>query len=196
MAASGRADLVHALRRHEPADAAEARDRERFLEFVGRHPDPFDRRIVEGHLTGSAVVMSGDGQRVLLVRHRKLQRWLQPGGHAEPGEGSGEQVALREAREEAGLVGLELHPMAPRPLDLDIHRFPARGADPEHDHLDLRYLFVAAGTQIVRQEDETDDVRWFGWNEAEDLDLDAGLRRALAKARQHETFTSRSLPDK
>lgn len=191
MAASALAHLVDALRRHRPADAAEARDRERFLEFVARHPDPFDRRIVEGHLTGSAVVMSGDGQCVLLVRHRKLQRWLQPGGHAEPGERSGEGVALREAREETGLVGLELHPMAPRPLDLDIHRFPARGADPEHDHLDLRYLVVAAGTQIVRHEGETDDIRWFGWDEAGGLDLDAGLHRALAKARQHETFTRR-----
>jgi 8-oxo-dGTP pyrophosphatase MutT (NUDIX family) len=193
VAASGLADLVDALRRHEPADAAEARDRERFLEFVARHRDPFDRRIAEGHLTGSALVTSADGQHVLLVRHRKLQRWLQPGGHAEPGERSGEEVALREAREETGLVGLELHPMAPRPLDLDIHRFPARGTEPEHDHLDLRYLVVAAATQIVRHEGETDDVRWFGWDEVGGLDLDAGLHRALAKARRHETFTSRSL---
>jgi 8-oxo-dGTP pyrophosphatase MutT (NUDIX family) len=181
--------LLGALRAHRPADAAETRDLRRFLDFVAAHPDPFDRRIVEGHLTGSAVVTSADGARVLLVRHRKLQRWLQPGGHAEPGERSGEEVALREAREETGLLELELHPRAPRPLDLDVHRFPARGTDPAHDHLDLRYHVVASGTRIVGHPEETDDVRWFTWDEAVSLDIDAGLRRALAKARNPEGFT-------
>jgi 8-oxo-dGTP pyrophosphatase MutT (NUDIX family) len=182
--------LGEALRDHVPEDEKEARDRERFLAFLALHPDPFDRRIVEGHLTASAIVVAADGTRVLLVRHRKLQRWLQPGGHAEPGERTGEEVALREAREETGLVELRLHPVAPRPLDLDVHRFPARGRDPEHDHLDLRYLVVAEVTAIVGHPDETDDVRWFSWGRIEGLGLDSGLRRALAKARR-ETFTDR-----
>jgi 8-oxo-dGTP pyrophosphatase MutT (NUDIX family) len=186
---SAREVLLGALRAHRPADAAETRDLRRFLDFVAAHPDPFDRRIVEGHLTGSAVVTSADGARVLMVRHRKLQRWLQPGGHAEPGERSGEDVALREAREETGLQGLELHPLAPRPLDLDVHRFPARGTEPAHDHLDLRYHVVAPGTRIVGDPVETDDVRWFTWDDALALDLDAGLRRALAKARHPAGFT-------
>src|SRR5919106_547396 len=83
------------------------------------------------------------GDRVLLLHHRKLGRWLQPGGHADPGESSGETVALREAREETGLAGLNLHPQAPRPFDVDVHDIPARGGEAAHQHLDLRYLVVA-----------------------------------------------------
>ena len=179
-------DLAQGLSRHRPADDEEARDLEAIRAFVARHADPFDRRILEGHLTGSALVVSGDGARVLLLRHRKLQRWLQPGGHADPGEGSGEAVALREAREETGLSGLALHPEAPRPLDVDVHDIPARPGEPAHQHLDLRYLVVApARAALTLAADEASAVRWFSWAETEgpELDLDHGLRRALAKAR-------------
>jgi len=177
-------DLTDSLSAHRPADAREAADLRRIVEFVARHPDPFDRRIREGHLTGSAIVVSTDGGRVLLLRHRKLQRWLQPGGHADPGEKAGETVALREALEETGIAGLELHGRAPRPLDVDVHDIPARGDEPAHLHLDLRYLVLApAEAALVRSPMESDDLRWFGWDELAELDLDAGLRRALGKTR-------------
>src|SRR5438128_148717 len=172
------------LARHRPADPREAKDLRRIREFVARHRDPFDRRIPEGHLTGSALVVSAAGDRVLLVRHRKLQRWLQPGGHADPGETAGDAVALREALEETGLPGLALHPSAPRPLDVDVHDIPAWKEEPAHLHLDLRYLVLAPdGTGLVRSVAESDDLRWFGWEELGRLDLDSGLRRAFGKAR-------------
>lgn len=155
------------------------------LEFVRRHPNPFDRRIREGHLTGSALVLSAAGDRTLLVHHRKLERWLQPGGHADPDETSGETVALREAREETGIAALTLHPAAPRPLDLDVHAIPSRGNEPAHEHLDLRYLVVAPeGARLTRSEQESSDLRWFAWSDLPTLSLDAGLRRALDKARR------------
>lgn len=131
-------------------------------------------------------MVSADGTRVLLLHHLKLQRWLQPGGHADPGEVCGEQVALREAREETRLDGLVLHPVAPRPLDVDVHDIPARGDEPAHQHLDLRYLVTAPpGAQAQHDARESTDLRWFTWGELEALDLDPGLRRALAKARRH-----------
>ena len=102
--------LADALARHQPADDAEAADLAQIRAFVAEHADPFDRRIAVGHLTGSAIVISADGARTLLLHHRKLDRWLQPGGHADPGETAGEDVALREALEETGLAGLALHP--------------------------------------------------------------------------------------
>jgi 8-oxo-dGTP pyrophosphatase MutT (NUDIX family) len=176
--------LDERLRQHAPADAKEAADLAEIRAFIDRHPDPFDRRIVDGHLTGSAVVVSAAGDRVLLLHHRKLRRWLQPGGHAEPGERDGEVVALREAREETGIDGLELHPSAPRPLDVDVHPIPARGDEPAHRHLDLRYLVIAPDDAILRRlAAEARALRWFGWTELESLDLDSGLRRALRTAR-------------
>jgi 8-oxo-dGTP pyrophosphatase MutT (NUDIX family) len=155
--------LAESLAVHAPADADEAGDLERIRDFVARHERPFDRGIREGHLTGSALVVSAAGERTLLLFHGKLSRWVQPGGHADREEDSGEAVALREALEETGIAGLALHPSAPRPLDVDVHTNPAREDEPAHEH---------------------HDQRWFGWEELASLDLDAGLRRALDKARR------------
>ena len=176
--------LAEALRRHAPADEEEARDREQILAFVLRHERPFDRGILEGHLTGSAITVSADGQHVLLLHHRKLDRWLQPGGHGDPGEATGEEVALREALEESGIRGLALHGAAPRPLDVDVHDIPARANEPAHEHLDLRYLVVAPeGATVAPDLAELHEIRWVPWDEVDALSPDHGLRRALAKAR-------------
>lgn len=176
--------LLATLRRHVPSDASEARDRDRIVAFVERNARPFDRSIREGHLTGSAITVSADGSRVLLLHHRKLGRWLQPGGHGDPGETTGEEVALREACEESGILGLTLHATAPRPLDLDVHDIPARGDEPAHEHLDLRYLVVAPeGAAIAPELAELHEMRWIEWDATDTLDPDHGLRRALAKAR-------------
>jgi 8-oxo-dGTP pyrophosphatase MutT (NUDIX family) len=190
---SGRAgdfSLRLALRRHAAADAKEAADLAEILAFLDRHPAPFDRTASEGHLTGSAVVVSAAGDRVLLLHHLKLGRWLQPGGHAEPGEMDGETVALREAREETGIEGLTLHPSAPRPLDVDVHPIPARGDEPAHRHLDLRYLVVAPRDGTARlAAAEARALRWFTWEELAAVDLDPGLRRALGAARAYTSTT-------
>ncbi len=178
-------DLPEALARHAPSDPEEEADLAHIRRFVAGHRDPFSRAIPEGHLTASAFVVAADGRRMLLVRHRKLQRWLQPGGHAEAGETRGEEVALREAGEETGLARLALHPLAPRPLDVDVHLIPARPGEPAHEHLDLRYLVIAGTTEIDRHVVETEDARWFTWDELPGLDLDPGLRRGLAKARRY-----------
>jgi 8-oxo-dGTP pyrophosphatase MutT (NUDIX family) len=182
--APGAPGLGETLRRHLPADGKEAADVAEVLAFLDRHPDPFDRRILEGHLTASAVVVPTAGDRVLLLHHRKLGRWLQPGGHAEPGEGDPERIALREAWEETGIPGLALHPSAPRPLDVDVHPIPARGDEPAHRHLDLRYLVVAPEEGVPRlAAAEARALRWFSWEELQTLELDPGLRRALRAAR-------------
>ena len=179
-----RTALVRSLLELAPADAEEAGDRDQIVAFVRRHERPFDRAIREGHLTGSAITVSADGSRVLLLHHRKLDRWLQPGGHGDPGETTGEQVALREALEESGIEGLALHPRAPRPLDVDVHDIPARGSEPAHQHLDLRYLVVAPASARLRPElAELNEIRWVAWDETEPLGPDHGLRRALGKAR-------------
>jgi 8-oxo-dGTP pyrophosphatase MutT (NUDIX family) len=181
--------VAESLQRHHPADGKEAADLAHIRGFVARHRDPFDRAIAEGHLTGAAFVVSADGRQVLLLHHRKLQRWLQPGGHADPGESEGETVALREAREETGIDGLALHPTAPRPLDVDVHDIPARGGEPAHQHLDLRYLVTAPASAVTAlAEAESTALRWFTWDELAGLDLDPGLRRGLAKLAKARRF--------
>jgi 8-oxo-dGTP pyrophosphatase MutT (NUDIX family) len=176
--------LLRSLLALAPGDPEEAGDRDQIVAFVRRHERPFDRGILAGHLTGSAITVSADGSRVLLLHHRKLDRWLQPGGHGDPGETTGEQVAIREAHEETGIAGLALHPGAPRPLDVDVHDIPARGAEPAHQHLDLRYLVVApAAAAVAPRLAELREIRWVAWDETAALDPDHGLRRALAKAR-------------
>jgi len=176
--------LREQLGAHVPADAREAGHLRHIRDFVERHARPFDRAIAEGHLTAAAIVVSSAGDSVLLLHHLKLARWLQPGGHAEPGEDIGEDVALREAREETGIAGLRLHPGAPRPLDVDVHAIPARPGEPAHEHLDLRYLVIAPpDARIAPGQGESARIRWFRWDELAGLDLDSGLTRALAKAR-------------
>jgi 8-oxo-dGTP pyrophosphatase MutT (NUDIX family) len=182
-----RAALRSALAAHAPSDAREEHDRERMLGFAAAHADPFDRRLEVGHFTGSAFVIDGRG-RLLLTHHKKLGLWLQLGGHAES-ERRGEAVALREAREESGLVRLEFHPGLldargePRLLDLDIHAIPARRDEPAHEHWDLRYLFLAAEPELlVLDPAESQALAWVPYAEVERR-CDRGMLRALAKIR-------------
>jgi len=125
-----------------------------------------------------------DGTRVALVRHRKLGRWLQPGGHAEPADGGDLlATALREAAEETGCPVVP-HPTAPRPLDVDVHPIPSRGTEPAHLHLDVRFLVMTDRPQALRADlEESESVRWFDFDEALHQASTAEMKRLLSKAR-------------
>ena len=118
---------------------------EDFAHLLREEPRPFHRETRTGHFTGSAWLVTADGQRTLLMLHRKLMRWLQPGGHAD-GDPDLAAVALREAEEETGLRDLAV---LPEIFDLDRHRIPARRDEPEHWHYDVRYVVVARGSEDV-----------------------------------------------
>jgi 8-oxo-dGTP pyrophosphatase MutT (NUDIX family) len=120
-------------------------------------PDAFDRARRPAHVTASAVVLSDDGDRVLLVRHRKLGLWLHPGGHVEPGDGGLADAARREAVEETGVEDL-------RPLGgpLDVHRHPGPCSPARDvDHLDVRFALLADRGSVPVVSEESTDVRWF-----------------------------------
>jgi 8-oxo-dGTP pyrophosphatase MutT (NUDIX family) len=136
--------LVRLLRSHVAGDAQEEADRCAMVQLAGELKHPLSRDEPSGHFTASAFVIDVSGERTCLVRHAKLRRLLQPGGHVEESDVSLEAAALREAREETALE-VELHPTAPRPFDLDIHRIPDRPGEPAHWHLDVRYLVVGHG---------------------------------------------------
>ncbi|MET0937321.1 MAG: NUDIX hydrolase [Luteibacter sp.] len=141
-------------------------------------PRPFHRETQAGHFTGSAWLVSADGERVLLMHHRKLQRWLQPGGHAD-GEADLANVALREAEEESGLTDLAVLPDI---FDVDLHMIPARRDEPEHWHYDVRYVVIARGSEDFTVNEESLDLAWRAVTElATDEAADESLRRMAGK---------------
>jgi 8-oxo-dGTP pyrophosphatase MutT (NUDIX family) len=174
--------LRAALGAHVVGDGQEARAMSAMLDALAGEPDPFDRATYPAHVTGSALVLASDADAALLVWHRKLQRWLQPGGHVHADDASTLATAMREAREETGIEAFEA-PEGGRILDLDAHEIPARGAEPAHVHLDVRYLLTTSRlTPVAHDAAEVEAAAWFERAALDALDLDASLRRALARA--------------
>ncbi len=172
-----RQPLEQALLRYAATHPAQAELAARLLAFVRAHADCFCRSLAEGHITGSAWLLHPQGDRVLLTLHRKLGRWLQPGGHAD-GDADTLRVALREAEEESGIAGIV--PLSPDIFDVDIHEIPARPAagEPAHLHYDVRYL-VQAPRADFRVSDESVALAWFTPAEILALSPDASVRRML-----------------
>lgn len=185
MTGTARASLLEQLDRYQRCFPEDLVRVDHVRQFVRVHEDCFERSCREGHLTGSAWVVSHDRAQVLLVHHRKLDRWLQPGGHAD-GETDLRRVALREAVEETGIPGLRLVDGAgggvPLPLDVDVHRIPPHGDDPAHLHLDFRYLVEAPPGARPEPSEESHDARWFPRAEALALASEEGLRRLAERA--------------
>ncbi len=172
-------ETLHALDLQERP--GEVDFRQRMLELLDTEPECFTRSCFPAHFTGSALVVSADGGRALLHHHRKLDRWLQFGGHCD-GEADCAAVARREALEESGIEGLIL--ASARPFDLDIHGIPAHGREPAHEHFDVRYMLIAPEQAAFTVSAESKAMRWFTPEEALTLDLDAGLVRLLLKWRR------------
>lgn len=126
-----------------------------FEAFIDFHPDCFQRSCRVGHITGSAWIVNRAGDRVLLTHHRKLARWLQPGGHCD-GDPDTLKVALREAREESGI---EVRALDEAIFDLDVHLIPAREDEPAHYHYDVRFL-VQAKEDGFRVSEESRALAW------------------------------------
>ncbi len=163
------------------ADRAEEEPvRERMLALLEQTPGCFFRTSFPAHFTGSALVVNADGTRALLHHHRKLDRWLQFGGHCDADEDV-LRVACCEAEEESGIAGLVI--ASARPFDLDIHTIPAVGAEPVHEHYDVRYVLIAPLGSVPAASAESHDLRWFSTDEMGQLPLDPGLRRLVRKWR-------------
>jgi len=133
-----------------------------------------------GHVTASGLVLSTDGEAIVLVFHTRLQRWLQPGGHIEATDETVVDAARREVLEETGIaVDAGVTPVL---VSVDVHEIPAARGEPAHRHHDLMFRFVApggdpmAGAGALR-------VSWANVDRLGDFGVDGPLRRAVARAR-------------
>lgn len=179
--AAAQDDLARAaasVRAAAPGAPSHEAARTQILSFLDAHPDALHRSCEEGHLTGSALVVDPATRHVLLLFHTKVQRWLQPGGHAD-GDGDLAHVALREAQEETGIEGLRVVTPA---IDLDVHVFhSASGADPDHLHLDVRHLVLAPPGAELSGNHESQALRWVAFDDLAGHDVDPGtIRMATA----------------
>ena len=141
--------------------------------------DPFSRlSFSPGHFTASAFVLSPHRDALLLIFHKKLGRWLQPGGHIEAADATLINAARREVAEETALVGPR--PLVPGIFDIDVHDIPARKDEPAHEHFDIRVLLAAPALATVAS-DEVAATRWVPLGEVATVETDESVLRAVRK---------------
>ena len=175
------------VREDSPWADHEAESLARMRTFLASSPEVFLRAHVPGHFTGSALVCDPHLSRVALTHHRKLDKWLQFGGHAD-GDENLARVALKEAEEESGLPRLRYLdfeealgcPHHPVPFDLDIHEIPARGSDPPHLHYDVRFLVVSE-VETLQLNEESHQLGWFDFREAREKTQEESMLRQFQK---------------
>ncbi len=150
----------------------------RFITFIQKNPDCFKRELTSGHITGSAWIVDGDRKQVLLTHHRKLNKWLQLGGHAD-GETDVLSVALREGYEESGLN--QLIPFQHEIFDLDIHLIPKYKNTEAHYHFDVRFALKADSSEQFKVSEESHDLSWIKINALEEVTTETSMIRMKKK---------------
>ena len=153
-----------------------------FLQFVSSQPNCFERTLQIGHITGSAWLVNATGTHVLLTHHRKLDKWLQLGGHAD-GDSDLWRVVLRELREESGLRSI--FPVFENIFDLDIHHIPRLGNETEHLHYDVRFAMQATESTRYMVSEESHDLSWFAIKNLQAFTQEESLLRMARKWLTH-----------
>jgi 8-oxo-dGTP pyrophosphatase MutT (NUDIX family) len=177
--------LLEMLNAHQTTDPKEIADIATIKRLIHEHPNIINMNCEVGHITASAIVVDMTSKRILLHFHKRLQRWLQVGGHADY-ERDFSLVALREAQEETGLPDLAHYPEQTSvvPIDYDIHTIPQSNDKPEHLHLDFRYILVTNQPDALSPADgESTRFKWLSFDDALSLgdDIDDALHRLIDK---------------
>jgi 8-oxo-dGTP pyrophosphatase MutT (NUDIX family) len=175
--AQTRAALIQFFSEYKTTYPAEAVFPASFLKLLAASTC-YERTNLPGHITGSAWIVTPERDYVLLVHHAKLNRWLQPGGHAD-GDENVLQVAMREAEEETGLKNFKI--ISQLPFDVDIHQIPERKDFPAHYHYDVRFLLEASREDTIVVSEESHDVKWIPIIELERYTTEQSVLRMKAK---------------
>ncbi len=173
--------LSDALASYRPADETENAALDSIRAFLGhcgaQNKNPFCRTTLEGHVTAGAWIIDPDAETCVLVHHRKLDMWVQPGGHCD-GDPDVAGAALREAREETGLKSLHLQDGI---FDVDAHNIPERGKEPAHIHYDIRFLVYGDARETPFISHESRDARWIALDRVSALTGEESVLRMVRK---------------
>lgn len=174
--------LQQKLAEYQPIDEQDQATLKLFQDFVAQHPQCFDRDFCHiGHITGSAWIISTNRQKAVLLNHRKLQKWLQPGGHSDSQPNTLE-VALREAQEETGLKSLT--PLSENIFDLALFTNKLLSTDrPNHTHYDVRFIFQANQQETLKNDKDSEDIRWIHLNEIPNYNNQEDILRLIRKTK-------------
>lgn len=170
--------LLQKLNAYHPSNAHEVEMRQRIIEFIQSNPRCFDRSLLIGHITASALIVNVQRTHTLLTHHVKLNKWLQLGGHSD-GDPNPLNVALREAEEESGVTGIV--PVSEEIFDVDVHSIPARTDVPEHFHYDIRFLFQADHSSSLTITEESKDLAWVPVADIEHYTTEESMVRMIRK---------------
>lgn len=164
-----RQQIIHLIEQHHPLESQEVQHRLAILELLHTCPAPLSRENYEpGHITASAWIVAEQTNQVGLIYHRRIARWLQPGGHVDPGETDLRSVALREVQEEMGIAP---NPLKTTLFDVDVHAIPATPTQPSHQHFDVRFL-CRVEPQPLFPASDAEQGRWFSIEEVKRLAID------------------------
>jgi len=178
-----RQELLNLLRRHRTRFMDEAGYIRRAIAFVEQHEDIFYRELWPAHVTGSAWVVSPDRESVLMLHHRKLDQWFQPGGHAD-GDNDVLRVALRETSEETGVDPAHIRLVDDAVFDVDIHTILASHEAPRHEHIDIRFLVEIDDSLPLPGSDESHDVLWVDFHDISRFNNNRSTYRMVEKTRE------------
>ncbi|MEM7551065.1 MAG: NUDIX hydrolase [Bacteroidota bacterium] len=176
-----RTNLIKLILELESGFEEEERFKSRFLELLQTNQNCFYRKSLERHITASAWIVDEELENALLIYHSKLNRWLQPGGHADGNEDLF-SVAKKEVIEE---TGIDYRPKLKSIFDIDIHTIPEHKGIPKHDHYDVRFLMAVSKDTSVQRNNESKDISWKPLEViSKSPEIDRSIKRMIEKTRQ------------
>jgi 8-oxo-dGTP pyrophosphatase MutT (NUDIX family) len=177
-----RKNLIELLEVYHPDDSLEKKYKNQILEFITNNQVIFGKENKTGHITGSSWVTNNSKNKALLCYHRKLNKWLQLGGHSDEDENIFD-TAIREAREESGLLSLKV--LSEKIFDIDIHFIPGFGEENGHLHYDIRFIFEADEKEDIIISNESKDIAWVDLDNIKELNSSESLIRMAEKTKNY-----------